>query len=72
MRIRTLTTATFRMSGGGQSERSLDGSIAKYRWLRLWNSSLQSSVINNFIPLVDSRGGQKEKNNGDYKTYRTR
>ena len=24
-------------------------------------------IINNFIPLVDSRGGQKEKNNGDYK-----
>ena len=29
-------------------------------------------TINNFIPLVDTRGGQKEKNNGDYKTYRTR
>ena len=28
--------------------------------------------INNFIPLVDPRGGQKEKNNGDYKTYRRR
>ena len=30
------------------------------------------NCINNFIPLVDSRGGQKEKNNGDYKTYRRR
>ena len=29
-------------------------------------------TINNFIPLVDTRGGQKEKNNGDYKTYRRR
>ena len=31
-----------------------------------------TSIINNFIPLVDSRGGQKEKNNGNYKTYRRR
>ena len=38
----------------------------------MYDSIIRNCIINNFIPLVDSRGGQKEKNNGDYKTYRRR